>query len=123
MCHLTVDVTFFRPQKYFPLTILGTTLCLFRGIYLLVLPCSLRTVPFKRTLCIENSGIIPADGSHFIVVDIGQKRLEENTRADAECKASNNLSVTISWGLFPRLQSYYMEQNPCRKNAVSKYVE
>jgi len=124
MCHLKVDVTILRPQKYFPLTILGTTLCLLRfllqGIYLLVLPCSLRNVPFKRILCMENSAIIPADGSRFIVIDIGQRRLEGNTRAETECRASNDLSVTIRWGLFPRLQGYSTEQNPRRKNAIGK---
>ena len=109
MCHLKVDLTIFRPQKYFPLTILDTTLCLLgfllQGTYLLVLPCGLRTVPSIRIPCMENSGIIAADGIRFIVIDIGQKGLEGNTRAERECKASKNLLVTVRWGLFPRPQS------------------
>ena len=62
----------------------------------------------------ENGGVIPADGSRFIVIDIGQKGLEGNIRAHAECKASKDLSVTIRWDLLTRLQSYFVEQNPCR---------
>jgi len=56
-----------------------------------------------------------ADGSRFIVIDIGQKGLEGSTRAETECKASNDLSVTIRWGWFSLPQIYSREQNPCRK--------
>ena len=102
MCHLKVDVIIFRPR--FPLTDTSTLTSACYASFSREFTCWYVGITFQSSdrsnefYVMEKRGIIPADGSRSIVIDVGQKGLEGNTRADAEWKASN---VTIRCGLFP----------------------